>query len=155
LAQLGSPARGERREALIVVSSDAGWSALTRDLQELGIPPTHAFPPRCVIAELDPAALDRIRRGPGVRVVLDAIPESELGVLPEELRLVAAAWNERFRSKGHAEGRGRGLSWDAPGFLPPDPPATVREYLRQREAELAREESPEPRPDDSDETEKP
>jgi len=148
-------AKGDRREAFIVASSDAGWSALTRDLQELGIPPTHAFPPRCVIAELDPAALDRIRRGPGVRVVLDAIPESELGVLSEELRLVAAAWNERFRSKGHVKGRGVGLSWDAPGFLPPDPPAAVREYLRQREAELAREESSRPRPDDSEEKEKP
>lgn len=155
MAQFGTPAKRDRREALVVASSDAGWSTLTRDLQELGIPPTHAFPPRCVIAELDPAALDRIRRGPDVRVVLDAIPESELGALPEELRLVAAAWNEHFRSKGQVEGRGRGLSWDAPGFLPPDPPPEIREYLRLREAELAREESPEPLPDDSDETKKP
>ena len=148
-------ARGDRREALIVASSDAGWSALARDLQDLGITPAHAFPPRCVIAELAPAAVDRLRKKAGVRVVLDAIPERELGALPEEFRLVASAWNKHLRSKTEKKRvRGRGESWDAPGFLPPDPPADFREYLRQREGELAREGPSETRPDESDDEEK-
>lgn len=134
-----------------MASSDAAWSALGRDLKALGITPAHAFPPRCAIAELAPAAVDRLRRAPGVRVVLDAIPERELGALPEEFRLVASAWNEHLRSKTEkTRVRGRGESWDAPGFLPPDPPAGFREYLRQREAELAREALSETQPDESD-----
>lgn len=143
---------GDRLDALIVAASDAGWAALARSLKEHGIAPTHSFPPWCVIAALRRADVESLRCVPGVRVVADLLPESEVAALPEPLRLAAAAWNERLRSK--AEGgrvKGRGESWDAPGFLPPDPPASVREYLRRREAEAASDPSRKPRSGASDE----
>jgi hypothetical protein len=146
---------GDRLEALIVAADDAGWAALARSLQERCLAPAHSFPPRCIIGALRRADLDSLRGVPGVRVIVDQVPESELLTLPEPLRLAAAAWNERLRSR--AEGgraRGRGESWDAPGFLPPDPPAAVRESLRRRESEAAKAPSRGPGRGDGDEPEK-
>ena len=145
----------DRLEALIVAADDAGWAALTRSLRERGLAPTHSFPPRCIIGVLCRADLDSLRGVPGVRVIVDRVPESRIVTLPEPLRLAAAAWNERLRSR--AEGgraRGRGESWDAPGFLPPDPPAAVREVLRRREADAAREPSRKPGLSERDKPEK-
>jgi len=148
-----SEGEGDRRDALIVAANDAGWSALARSLAERAVTPTHSFPPRCVIVAARPPDVDALRRVPGVRVVVDVLPQSELASLPEELRLAAAAWNERLRSRaGQARVKGRGESWDAPGFLPPDPPAAVREHLRRREAEEARRQSSERAEDETDKT---
>lgn len=144
----------DRREFLIAVANEAAWSALTRHLEERGIKPTHSFPPWCAIAELDRPDSDVIRQIPGVRVVEGALSEAELAALPEELRFAAAAWNERLRARENPRAMGRGQSWDAPGFLPPDPPAAFREYLRWREAEEAGGE-PEGSEDGSDDKEKP
>jgi hypothetical protein len=142
------------REALITVSSGGDWSALSQHLKEHGITPTHVFPPWCAIVEVSPAVLDDLRGLSGARVVVDALPESELASLPEEFRFVASAWNESLRSKKRVTVRGEGLSWDAPGFLPPDPPASVREYLRAREREVAQQQSSGEETGESDKTKK-
>lgn len=150
---------GERRDALIVAANDAGWSALARSLAEREVAPAHSFPPRCVIAALRPSDVDAFRQVPAVRVIVDVLPESQIAGLPEELRLAAAAWNERLRSRaGSAPVRGRGERWDAPGFLPPDPPAAFREHLRRREGDAAGghpTERPEDETEGTDDREKP
>ena len=47
--------------------------------------------------------------------------ESVLDELDEGAQLFVRAWRERPLSK--PDRRGEGLSWDAPGFEPPDRPA--------------------------------
>ncbi len=52
--------------------------------------------------------------------------------MDETVRQAVAVWNARFEPP-ESKNLGRGLSWDAPGHLPPDPPPDVRDLLARRE----------------------
>jgi hypothetical protein len=77
--------------------------------------------PRLLTAQR-PADLDVLRRGPGIRAVVEReVPAELLSDLDEGETLFARAWEQQPGMKEKAR-PGEGLSWGAPGFEPPDPP---------------------------------
>jgi hypothetical protein len=83
---------------------------------------TQRLPPRLAVVRLEPARLNDLHACPGVRDVLTGEGEPP-GDLNEHERLFAEAWLLSQRPKRRP---GAGLAWDAPGFLPPDPPPERR-----------------------------
>jgi hypothetical protein len=82
---------------------------------------TSVLPPRLVVLSAG-ADIEALSRRPGVEAVLAQPSDEAPASLSEPERLFVSAW----RARQHAEAKtrvGEGLAWDAPGFLPPDPPA--------------------------------
>ncbi len=78
------------------------------------------FPPRMAVAEV--ADLEKLRRDPGVRLIMeDAVSEEILDELTEGEKLFLNGWllKQAAPEKNRAGDR---LPWDASGFTPPDPP---------------------------------
>jgi hypothetical protein len=66
-----------------------------------------------------------LRGLPGIHgAYADAVPKDVLEALTDAEALFARAWAAR-RATGAVEQRGEGLSWDAPGFSPPDVPGAA------------------------------
>ncbi|MGC7096783.1 hypothetical protein ACPZ19_19085 [Amycolatopsis lurida] len=81
------------------------------------------FPPRMVVAEI--AEPEELRRDPGIRLIVedeDSVPEEILAELTESERLFLNGWLIT-RTSSEKKRAGDRLSWDASGFVPPDPPA--------------------------------
>ena len=93
------------------------------------------FLPQALIVQVTEGVVDDLRRSLGAGTVYtEAVPVTAVEAAAEPLRSVLTAWNQRRSPSGvRPEPRGRDLPWDAPGFLPPDPPPEIRELLRQRE----------------------
>jgi hypothetical protein len=93
------------------------------------------FLPHALIVQVTEEAVDSLRHTLGATTVYtEAVPATVVEDAAEPLRSVLAAWNQRRSQSGvRPEPRGRDLPWDAPGFLPPDPPPEIRELLRRRE----------------------
>lgn len=128
----------EPRPALIRLDPGAGdFDEALRLVEEAGGRVLHAFPPHALIAELPGAAGATLAGRAGIRSVsADEIPSAGAG----RHDVVADVWNAHLRAR-RAPGRrtsdrlGHGLSWGAPGLLPPDPPPEVQAELRRRERE--------------------
>ena len=85
------------------------------------------LPPRLSVLDVDDLAVAELGRNPAVAGVFerDAPPALIEGLRPEE-QLFVDAW--RLGSTPETKPRaGDGLSWDAPGFQPPDIPPKARE----------------------------
>lgn len=93
------------------------------------------FLPHALIVQATEAGVEELRRSAGAAgIYTEAVPAAAVESAAEPLRTVLAAWNQRRSFPGdRPEPLGRGLAWDAPGFLPPDPPPEIREMLRRRE----------------------
>lgn len=90
-----------------------------------------SFPPRVLIALIEQPAVFQFH--PEVQNVITAkIDETSLHDLDDTVSQAIVVWNSRFEPTT-TEDLGRGLSWDAPGRLPPDPPPDVRDMLTRRE----------------------
>lgn len=96
------------------------------------------FLPHALMVQVTEEAVNDLRQTLGAAsVYTEAVPAAVVEDAAEPLRSVLAAWNQRRSQSGdRPEPRGRDLAWDAPGFLPPDPPAEIRERLRRREQQL-------------------
>lgn len=107
-------------ELLVVVNEDVPAGAL-RDLLAAGAA-TQMLLPRLVLIQPDQGAVERLRAMPGVRAVYRAgeTPDPEVLGLDDEETFFVGAWQLRAQGKTR---RGDGLAWDAPGLVPPDPPA--------------------------------
>jgi hypothetical protein len=85
------------------------------------------LPPRLMVVDADDRAIAELSRDPGVARVVErgAPPVTLEGLRPEE-QLFVDSWQlaSTQESKPRA---GDGLSWDAPGFQPPDIPPKTRE----------------------------
>jgi hypothetical protein len=83
----------------------------------------HVASPRLVVVERTPAATAAAAQGvEGVVAVSDGeLPQELLDRLGPEDQLFASAWASRMTDTAK-ERKGEGLAWDAPGFVPPDPP---------------------------------
>lgn len=106
-------------EALVIVEEVRAAEALSRvgELVEL----TQRLPPRLAIARGTQEALEAVRHLPGVVSVSEgAVPEPVLSGLNPTEQVFAEAW--ALGRKPKAFRPGEGLSWDAPGFQPPDRP---------------------------------
>jgi len=106
------------RERLVILDLRLGQSVIAELRSVADV--TQMMPPRIVLLRSDAATAARIAQMPGVVSLHDAT----LGEVPSDLtpseRTFVSAWELRQRPKDR---RGEGLSWDAPGFKPPDPPA--------------------------------
>jgi hypothetical protein len=109
------------RELLVLLDPRRGGEALSQ-LQSV-VSVTQMLPPRLALVRADPGATHRVTDIEGVLGVYDdAPPENPPDLTPEE-RVFVSAWEARRQPKTR---RGEGLSWDAPGFQPPDPPTDRR-----------------------------
>jgi hypothetical protein len=105
------------RELLAVLEPGLADEALAQLRAVANI--TQVLPPRLALIRADPDTMARARRIQGVLDVYeDVAPALPLDLTPSE-RVFISAWQARRQPKTR---RGEGLSWDAPGFLPPDPP---------------------------------
>jgi hypothetical protein len=83
---------------------------------------TQIASPRVFVVSSDHSSLNAIAQLAGVANVLtepDA-PLPDISWLDQNERLFIKGWLMARQPK--TRGKGEGLSWDAPGFLPPDPP---------------------------------
>jgi hypothetical protein len=90
----------------------------------------HVVSPRLVIVQADDDASDGdVRSFSGV---LDVVTPEQVGRITEahELspseQLLVDGWLRRMAEQGRKQRPGEGLTWDAEGFSPPDPPPDTR-----------------------------
>jgi hypothetical protein len=77
-------------------------------------------PPRIAVL-VDGGNVERLTGLPEVEAVMTGPADAIPGSLTDSERLFVSAW--QTRQQVAAKNRpGEGLAWDAPGFLPPDPP---------------------------------
>ncbi len=84
---------------------------------------TQLLEPRLAIVHSHPDTSERLTSIRGVAGVYDSEPPSLPPDFSESERSFAGAWALRQRPKTRI---GDGLSWDAPGFQPPDAPSRRR-----------------------------
>lgn len=78
--------------------------------------------PRVMIVEGDESELAELKQIPGVTdVSTGTVPPEIANKLDEGEALFVAAWISRNTGEQKKQRPGEGLSWDAPGFEPPDP----------------------------------
>jgi hypothetical protein len=128
LISFAAPAQGgthampdPRREFLVVLEPRLADRALAH-LRAIGNI-TQVLAPRLALVQAAPDTITRAAQIEGVLSVIDGtLPELPQDFTPSE-RLFVSAWEARQQPKTRL---GEGLSWDAPGFLPPDPPVNSR-----------------------------
>jgi hypothetical protein len=109
------------REYLVLLEPRLADSALPR-LQAIGNV-TQVLAPRLALVRAEPSTMARAIQIEGVlHVSDDSLPELPQDLTPSE-RLFISAWESRRQPKTRT---GDGLSWDAPGLLPPDSPGNRR-----------------------------
>lgn len=109
------------REFLVLLETRLADEALAQLRAVANV--TQVLPPRLAIVQADRETTARAARIEGVLGVYDdAVPEVPPDLTPSE-RVFVSAWEARRQPKTRP---GEGLSWDAPGFLPPDPPGQRR-----------------------------
>lgn len=78
--------------------------------------------PRVLELQLDDDALAEIGRDPNLAgVYIREVPADVIDRLRPDERLFVEAWVQQ-QASGNKVRPGEGLSWDAPGFTPPDAP---------------------------------
>ena len=109
------------REGELLVLIDA--EAFAETLRSLRATATVSHVLRPNLAVVSGASPDEVRGIPGVReVAAGDLPDETLAALDDTARTFVDAWRDRLRPRAR---RGDGLSWDAPGFEPPDRPPHV------------------------------
>src|SRR5690242_1117070 len=87
-----------------------------------------SYPPRAMVALLP---LDKggelVGQADIESVDTDLISNERIARELSDLRFVLLAWNERIKARQQrGSQRQESLAWDAPGYLPPDPPAHIQ-----------------------------
>lgn len=128
LIAFAAPARGstdtmpDPRRELLVVLEPGLFDRTLAHLRAIGTV-TQLLPPRLALVRAAPDTIARVARIEGVLSVSDdTLAELPQDFTPSE-RLFVSAWEARRHPKTRP---GEGLSWDAPDFLPPDPPVNRR-----------------------------
>lgn len=105
-------------ERLVVLSDDN--DAMDRLSSRYAI--SQVASPRVVVVRLPQSEPDSaLQSRPEVLAVDEVTPEVAAGLTDAEA-LFVSAWAQRTRESGTKQRPGDGLSWDHPGFAPPDPP---------------------------------
>jgi hypothetical protein len=139
-----SQSGASRQEVFILLRPDptsvtAAIDRVTSAIEASGGRMVMSYPPAALVAELPHGKAPELAGQADIEAIRgDAFSDEQVNNELSDLRFVMIAWNNRCtaRSGGGTAASSRGLSWDAPGMLPPDPPAHVREALRQREKEM-------------------
>jgi len=109
------------RELLVILEGDAPDAALAHLRSVADV--TQVLAPRLALVRADEASTTRAEQIAGVLGVYDDTPPELPHDLTSSELLFISAWAQRAEAKVRP---GEGLSWDAPGFEPPDPPAHPR-----------------------------
>jgi hypothetical protein len=104
------------REDLVVLDPGTAGQTLAQLRKIANV--TQVLAPRLVLVRAEPALRARIAGVAGVLGVYSDVPPELADLAPAE-RVFISAWQTRGAPKQRA---GDGLSWDAPGFMPPDAP---------------------------------
>jgi len=127
------------RDVLILLEPE-GMEAIDRiieAIEEMRGRVLLTYAPHAIVASVPDEAIDNLRDKPRIRSVdTEEIADDRVRGEPEAVRVAVAAWNEHLARQRRPREEPVGLSWDAPGRLPPDPPRHIREMLRRREREL-------------------
>jgi hypothetical protein len=131
---------GDVRDALIQLQAE-GMQDVDRvieTIEEIGGRVLLSYPPHAIVASLPDEKINELRGKPGIRAVdTEEISGDRVNAAPQTMRVAMAAWNEHLAGqRAPREQPSLGLSWDAPGRLPPDPPPDIREMLRRRERDM-------------------
>jgi hypothetical protein len=106
------------REWLVILETRLAGEALAQLRTVSRV--TQVLSPRLAIIQADKETKARIVEVEGVFGVYgDTVPEFPWELSQSE-QVFVSAWEERQQPKTRP---GEGLSWDSPGFLPPDPPS--------------------------------
>ena len=109
------------RELLLVLPSDGATEALAQVRRTCRV--SQLASPRVAIVTCAPGELTGVRAIPGVTVISAGDPApAVMAHLDDGESLFVAAWLRRMQEMPSKQRRGEGLSWDAPGFTPPDAP---------------------------------
>lgn len=129
---------GDSREVLVVIGEQRAAEAFKQ--LSSGYSVRQVASPRVVVVDGSVGVLAGLRSIPGVTVVTRGDAPSGLTEgLDEGEALFVAAWLSRSEEGPPKQRPGEGLPWDAPGFLPPDPPASEPEPGKKNEEEKRRE----------------
>lgn len=115
--------QGNERDYLLLLEPSAATPALDQLKRVASV--IHMHHPRIVIVKTVPSLETRLQEINGV-IGIYRRPMQELPTdLTDSERLFVRAWERSFQPKSRP---GDGLSWDAPGFVPPDmPPGSISE----------------------------
>jgi hypothetical protein len=106
---------------------------------------THVYPPHVIIALIPQHAFKSLTEHAGIASVYDGlISEERLQQVAPDIQQVMLNWNDHLKGQQHIGEQAKTtppLSWDAPGYLPPDPPTHVQEQLRRHQQELQAEQT--------------
>jgi hypothetical protein len=93
------------------------------------------YPPHAILALLPPSAVEVVSQRDDVAAAwTEPISRQTIESAEEPLRTALQAWNEHLaRRPRKPAAAAEGLSWDAPGRLPPDPPPEIQAEWRRRE----------------------
>lgn len=128
------------RQVLVLLRADdlPSVERVVQAIEELDGRVRESYPPYAIVAELPDEQLDPLRGRPDVKSVeVDVIADYRIAAATEPLCTAMMVWNRRLSGqRGSHRESVSGLSWDAPGCLPPDPPPDIQALLRRREREL-------------------
>lgn len=114
---------GGRRELLVILRGERAEEALKQLSAKHNV--QQVASQRVVVVEGAQNELAGLRAMPGVlAATAGELPQAVLEGLDQGETLFVAAWLSRTKEEPSKKQRpGEGLSWDTPGFVPPDPPA--------------------------------
>ncbi len=113
---------GGKRELLVILNGDRAEEAGKQLNANYKV--SHVASPRVMVVEGEQSELAGLRAMPGVTAATAGeLPPGAIDGLDDSESLFASAWLSRIKEGSSKQRPGEGLSWDAPGFIPPDPPA--------------------------------
>ena len=109
------------RELLVIVAREHAPGLIERIRNRHAV--TQVVSPRVLVVEASRSAAAGLAAISGVSVVVPGERPREVpGDLDETERVFVEAWITRMTELQSKKRAGEGLSWDAPGFIPPDRP---------------------------------
>lgn len=113
------------------------FDSLVREIESLEGKIKHAFPPVGIIASVSSENIKELLNSVFVGyLTTDAIEEPPALIPADESRDIISIWNNQVRVSRETEIKApadEDLSWDAPGYLPPDPPPHIRKMMDEWE----------------------
>jgi hypothetical protein len=109
-----------KRQVLVLLGTDAAASLLERLQKQYTV--ISLLRPRILVLDADDETAAQLRRDTEIVGVFEGqVPAEIVAQLEPTERLFVSAWSQQQSSEGKKRS-GDGLSWDSPGFVPPDRP---------------------------------
>jgi hypothetical protein len=100
----------------------------------------HAFPPKIIFASIPSGKIEELQRSSVVEfMTTDLIEQVPSSMSSDEFRDIISLWNKQVRTSRETKQThpaDEDLSWDAPGYLPPDPPPDIRKMMNGWEKKM-------------------